>query len=139
MLYGKIGATFIYNFAMRKFDFRGRWSATPKNKGWSKKSQGRTALKSGAVVGITTFKEAVPPPPPPPPHGHIYLTSCTHLDFSFSPKVPFISNLVFPLCFMDMSVTMHTLGLLCIYTRTVTGLVFLGDLRSQKALFTSSH
>ena len=31
MLYGIIGVLFVYNFALRKFDFRGRWSATPKN------------------------------------------------------------------------------------------------------------
>ena len=46
MLYGKIGVTFVYNFAFRKYDFRGRWSATPQKRGRSKKTQGRTALKS---------------------------------------------------------------------------------------------
>ena len=30
-----------------KYDFRGRWSATPTNRGQSIKTQGRTALKSG--------------------------------------------------------------------------------------------
>ena len=47
MLYGKIGVTIVYNFALRKFDFRGRWSATPQNRGRSKKTQGRTVLKNG--------------------------------------------------------------------------------------------
>ena len=37
MLYGMIGVTFVYNFALRKFDFR--WT--------SKKTQGWTALKNG--------------------------------------------------------------------------------------------
>ena len=62
MLYGMIGVPFSYNSALRKFDFRGRWSATPKNQGRSK--------KTGTVVwqhSVATFKEAVPPPPPPPP------------------------------------------------------------------------
>ena len=37
----------MYNFALKKFDFRGRWFQTPKNRGWSKKTQGRTALNNG--------------------------------------------------------------------------------------------
>ena len=67
MLYGKIGVTIVYNFALRKFDFRGWWSATPKIGGRSKKTQGKTALKTEAVVWqwVGTFKEAVPPPPSP--------------------------------------------------------------------------
>ena len=31
MLYGKIGVTYVYNFALRKF--RGQWSATQKKTG----------------------------------------------------------------------------------------------------------
>ena len=65
----KIGVTFVCNFALRRCDFRGWWSATPKNRGRSKKTQEQTALKSrrGAVVWQweATFKEAVLPPPPP--------------------------------------------------------------------------
>ena len=51
-------------FALRNLDFRGRWSATPKNRGRSAKTQGWTALKTGAVFGqwVASFKEAVPPP-----------------------------------------------------------------------------
>ena len=30
MLYGNIGVTFVYYFALRKFHCRGRWSLTPK-------------------------------------------------------------------------------------------------------------
>ena len=43
MLYGKIGVTIVYNFALRKFeyfDFRGRWSATPQKKGAVKENSG---------------------------------------------------------------------------------------------------
>ena len=43
----KIGVTFVHNFTLINFYFRGRWSATPKNKGRSKKTQGRRALKNG--------------------------------------------------------------------------------------------
>ena len=62
----KIGVVFVYNFALRKFDFRGQWSGAPKNRGWSKKTQGRRAKKNGTVVWqwVVIFKEAVPPPPP---------------------------------------------------------------------------
>ena len=45
--------------------FRGQWSATLKNRGRSKKTQGWTALKSGGsslAVGSYLLKEAVPPP-----------------------------------------------------------------------------
>ena len=47
MLYGKIGVTFVYNFGLRSFYFRGQWSATLQNRGQSKKTQGQTALKNG--------------------------------------------------------------------------------------------
>ena len=55
----------MYNFVSRKFDFRGRWSATPKNRGRSKKTQGRTAMKNGdGSLAVGSYpKEAVPPPP----------------------------------------------------------------------------
>ena len=39
MLYGMIGVPCLYNFALRKFDFRGLWSVTPKNRGWSNITQ----------------------------------------------------------------------------------------------------
>ena len=43
----------MYDFALRKYDFRGRWSATPKNRGRSKKNPGRTALKSrGGILAV---------------------------------------------------------------------------------------
>ena len=50
MLYGKIGVTFVYNFALRKF--RGQWSATPKKNG------------GGSLAVGSYLKESVPPPPP---------------------------------------------------------------------------
>ena len=43
----KIIVTFVYNFALTIFYFRGTWFQTPKNRGRSKKTQGRTALKNG--------------------------------------------------------------------------------------------
>ena len=33
MLYGIIGVTIVCNFALKKYDFRGWWSATLKNRG----------------------------------------------------------------------------------------------------------
>ena len=33
MLFGRIGVTFGYNFALRKYDYRGRWSTTLKKIG----------------------------------------------------------------------------------------------------------
>ena len=33
MLYEMIGFPFLYNFALRKFDFKGQGSVTPKNGG----------------------------------------------------------------------------------------------------------
>ena len=47
MFYGKLLVTFVYNFALRKFGYRGQWCATPKkNRGRSKKTLEWTALKS---------------------------------------------------------------------------------------------
>ena len=40
MLFGSMGVTFVYNFALRQYDFRGRWSATPKNRGAVKENSG---------------------------------------------------------------------------------------------------
>ena len=62
MFYGTIGVTFENNFALRKLNFRGRWSATLKNRGWSKKIQGRTSLKSGgssSAVGSSRDEQSV--------------------------------------------------------------------------------
>ena len=58
---------FFIQFCIEKLDFRGQWSVSPKNRGLSKKTQGRTGLKRGGgggslVVLVVTFKEAVPPP-----------------------------------------------------------------------------
>ena len=61
----KIVVTFVYNFALGKFDFRGQWSATPKNRGRSKKMQGRRALKTGGAslaVGSYLQRGSAPPP-----------------------------------------------------------------------------
>ena len=62
---------FIYNFALRKFDFRGWWSATPKNRGWSKKTQVWTGLKNGGgSLAVGTYLQRGSAPPPPTPLNH---------------------------------------------------------------------
>ena len=64
-VYGIIGVPFVYIFALRKFDFKGRGSVTPKNKGRSKKIQGRTGLKNGGgslAVGSYLQRGSAPPP-----------------------------------------------------------------------------
>ena len=56
MLCGKNWFPFAYNFALRKFNFRGQWSATYKNRGRSKKTQGRTDLKRrGGSLPVGTY------------------------------------------------------------------------------------
>ena len=48
----------------------GGWSATLTNRGWLKKTQGWTALKSrgsSLAVGIYLQRGSAPPPPPPGP------------------------------------------------------------------------
>ena len=52
----------VYNFVLRKYDFRGWWSATLKNRMHSKETQGLKALKSrdGSWQWVPTFKQAVP-------------------------------------------------------------------------------
>ena len=66
MLYGKIGVTILYNFALRKFYFRGQRSATPKNRGRSKKTQERTALKNwGGSLAVGSYLQRGSDPPPP--------------------------------------------------------------------------
>ena len=54
-------------------DFGGRWSVTLKNRGRSKKTEGRTRPKSrGGSLAVGTYLQrgSAPPPPPPPllPH-----------------------------------------------------------------------
>ena len=44
---GKIRVTFVHNFTLKKFDFRGWWLATAKHRRWSMKTQGQRALKNG--------------------------------------------------------------------------------------------
>ena len=63
MFYGRIGVSFVYDFALRKYDHRGQWSATPKNTGWSKKTLGQTALKSrGSSLGVGGCLQRAPTP-----------------------------------------------------------------------------
>ena len=65
MLYGMIGVTFVYNSALRKFDFRGRWFVSPKNGGRSKKAQGQTDLKNeGSSLAVGTYLRRGSAPPP---------------------------------------------------------------------------
>ena len=66
MVYGRIGLTFVYSSALKKYDFRGQWSATLKNRGGQRKLKFGQPWKAGAVVWqlVATFKEAVTPPPP---------------------------------------------------------------------------
>ena len=68
---GREGGRSTSFLAPNKFGFRGRWSATAKNRGWSpgwsKKTQGRTALKNGGAslaVGSYLQRGSAPPPPP---------------------------------------------------------------------------
>ena len=64
MLYEISGVSFVCNFAFRRFDFRGRWSATPQNRGWSKKTQGWTGLKgSGGSLAVGTYLQRGSAPP----------------------------------------------------------------------------
>ena len=51
----ELGVSFVYNFALRKFDFRGRWSATPKHRRRSKKTQGWKALQPSRHYLTKTF------------------------------------------------------------------------------------
>ena len=64
--YDKIGVIFVYNFALKKFNFRGRWFQTLKNRGQSKKTQGRTALKNrGGSLAVGSYLQRGSAPPPP--------------------------------------------------------------------------
>ena len=40
MVYGKIGVIFVYNFALKKLDFRGQWFQTQKMGGGQRKLRG---------------------------------------------------------------------------------------------------
>ena len=65
MEYGVIGILLGYNFVLRKYGFRGRWSATPKNRELSEKTQGWTGLKSGSgslAVGTYLQRGSAPFP-----------------------------------------------------------------------------
>ena len=58
---------FCIEFALRKFYFRGWRSATPQNRGRSKKTQGPTALKSrGGSLAVSSYLQRGSAPPPPP-------------------------------------------------------------------------
>ena len=48
-LYGMIEALFVYNSALRKFDFRERWSVSPKNSGRLFRDCGSTMTGLGRV------------------------------------------------------------------------------------------
>ena len=66
MLHGMIGCTCLYNSALGKFDFRGQWSVSPKNRGQLKKTQGWIGLKSGGgslAAGTYLQRGSAPPPP----------------------------------------------------------------------------
>ena len=64
---GGIGVTSVYNVGLRKYNFRGQWSAPLRNRWWSKKTERLTVLKSGVgslAVGSYFQRGSAPPPPP---------------------------------------------------------------------------
>ena len=67
MLYERIEVTLEYNFALRKYDFRGWWFATLKNRGWSMRAKGQTALKSRGGSLAVSKRQCPPPRAPTPP------------------------------------------------------------------------
>ena len=77
---------------MRNYDFRGRCSATPENRGLSKKTQRWTALKIGGgslPVGSYLQRGSAPPPGKEPEHTSgstpvSHLNTClTNLSLNF--------------------------------------------------------
>ena len=72
MLYGKSGVPFVCNFKLS--DFRGWWSATPKNRGQSKKSGG------GSLAVGSYLQRGSAPPPPSPSWGLPYGESSSKAD-----------------------------------------------------------
>ena len=63
----------VYNFALRKFDFRGQWSATTKNRGGSKKTEGQRALKNGGCsLAVGSYLQTGSAPP----HWGQFLQGC---------------------------------------------------------------
>ena len=61
---------FFIQFCIEKVRFRGQWSVSLKNRGRSKKTQGRTGLKNGGgSLAVGTHLQRAPPPPPPGPRG----------------------------------------------------------------------
>ena len=88
MLYGMIEVPFVCNFALRKIDFRGRWSVTPKNRGRSKKIQGQIGLKSGGgSLAVCTYLQRGSAPHPHPPGGggriHAISNACLIPEIAF--------------------------------------------------------
>ena len=64
--------TCTLSFPLRKYDFRGQLFAAPKNRGQSKRTQGRTVLKNeggSLAVGSYLQRGSAPPPPLPPTGG----------------------------------------------------------------------
>ena len=54
-------------FLLRKYDFRRRWSATPKNRGQSKKTEEGITLKSrGSSLSFGSYLQRGSAPPPLP-------------------------------------------------------------------------
>ena len=66
MVCKRIGVNLVlHNFVLIKYILAGGGLHPPQNKGRSKRTEGRTALKcrDGVWQWIASFKEAVPPPP----------------------------------------------------------------------------
>ena len=65
MLCERISLTIVCNFELRRYDFRGRYSAIPINRGDKRKLRSGQPGKVGAVVWqwVATLKGTVPPPP----------------------------------------------------------------------------
>ena len=60
--------SFVANFVLRMSDFGGRWPVNLKNRGRSKKTEGRTRPKSrGGSLAVGTYLQRGSAPPPPPP------------------------------------------------------------------------
>ena len=78
----KIGVTFVYRFELRKYDFRRRWSATPKNRERSiGTTHGQTAPKSeGDRLSAGSYLQGGSAPPPPL-RGYNPHTLCDQLWF----------------------------------------------------------
>ena len=63
----RIWISFVGHFVLRMSDFGGRWSVNLKNRGWSKKTEGRTRPKSkGGSLAVGTYLQRGSATPPPP-------------------------------------------------------------------------